>query len=544
VIALLGSTDHKVVARRMIAIAGFFFLLGGVLALLIRTELAEPGLQVISHSGYNQLFTMHGSTMIFLVVIPVALGICLYLTPLQVGAAEVAGARWAHGASWLNALAGVVMWSGWLTREGAGRAGWYAYDPLSERANTPGVGMDLWVCGVLLATLAAIVVAACVLVTVVRRRAPGMTMLRMPVFTWTALVTAMLAVFAFPSLLVGMTLLLLDRHGAELLDPISYQHLFWFYGHPAVYVMFFPFVGMVAEAASVFSGRRFFGYHAFVIALLGFTALSMGAWGHHMFTTGAIPGKLFALVSTALIVPAGIEYFDIIGTLWKGAIRVKVGMLFVLGFLVQFLIGGLSGIWTASPALDYQAQDSYVVVAHFHYTLFAGSLFGLFAGLYLWWPKVTGRFLSERLGRVQFALLVIGTNLTFLPQFVLGEAGMARRLADYPASTGWQGLNVASTAGSYLVALGVLVFVVSAAASALSDRTAGADPWGTGNSLEWFTSSPPPRHNFASLPPIHSFAPLYDLREGEDEGGAEGGEPDRGPDERQPQLETAGGGRS
>jgi len=541
-IAALGSTDHKTVAVRMVGTSALFFVLGGVLALLVRTELAEPGLQVVSYAGYNQLFTMHGSTMIFLVVIPVALAACLYFVPLQVGAAEVAGARWAHGASWLNLLAGVVMWSGWLTREGAGRAGWYAYDPLSERANTPGTGMDLWVCGVLLATSAAIIVAVCVLVTVVRRRAPGMTMLRMPVFTWTALATSLLVVFSFPSLIVGMTLLLLDRHGASLLDPISYQHLFWFYGHPAVYVMFFPFLGMVAEAASVFSARRFFGYHVFVVALLGFTALSMGAWGHHMFTTGAVPDKLFALVSTVLIVPAGIEYFDVIGTLWKGAIRMKTGMLFVIGFLVQFLIGGLSGIWIVSPVLDYQAQDSYVVVAHFHYTLFAGSLFGLFAGLYLWWPKVTGRFLSERLGRLHFGLLVVGTNLTFLPQFVLGEEGMARRLADYPAAAGWQGLNAASTAGSYVVGLGLLVFVVSVALSALRTPTAGPDPWGTGNSLEWYTSSPPPRLNFATLPPIHSYAPLYDLREGEGQGDEEGAEPDRGAHERQPQLEPAGGG--
>jgi cytochrome c oxidase subunit I len=511
---LLWSTDHKVVALRSAAFAGVFFVAAGIAALILRSELAEPGLQVVSREGYAELFTMHGSTMIFLVVIPVALAACLYLVPLQIGATQVSGARWAHAGSLLLLVGGLIMWSGWLTREGPGRAGWYAYDPLSETPETPGNGMDLWICGVLLVTAGTIVTAVCVLVTLLRRRAPGMTLLRLPVFSWTALATCLLVIFSFPSLVAAFVLLLADRHGAHVLDPISYQHLFWFYGHPAVYVMFFPFVGMVAEAASVLSGRRFFGYHVFVIALLGFTALSISAWGHHMFTTGSVPTKLFALTSTALIVPAGIEYFDIIGTLWSGAVRFTAPMLFVFGFLLQFLIGGLSGIWVASPVLDQQAQDSFVVVAHFHYTLFAGSMFGLFAGIYLWWPKVTGRFLSERLGRWHFGLLVLGTNLTFLPQFALGQEGMARRLADYPAATGWETLNALSTAGSFVIAVALLVFVVAAVRSLLGRRIAAADAWDGGMTLEWWTSSPPPPHNFDSLPPVRSYAPLYDLRDG------------------------------
>jgi cytochrome c oxidase subunit 1 len=512
-IRALLSTDHKVVAIRAAAVAALFFAGAGVLALLIRTELAAPGLQVVSHAGYTQLFTMHGSTMIFLVVIPIALAACLYLVPLQIGTNRVCGPRWAFAGQWLAALGGVVMWTGWLTREGTGRAGWTAYDPLSRTPATPGPGMDLWLCGVILATLGAILVAACVLATILRRRPPGMTMLRLPIFTWTALASCLLVVFAFPSLVVAFGLLLAERRGVEILDPIAYQHLFWFYGHPAVYVMFFPFVGLVAEAASTLSDRRFFGYRAFVLALLGFTALSMSAWAHHMFTTGAVPNRLFALTSTALIVPAGIEYFDTIATLWRGAIRFTTSMLFVFGFLLQFLIGGLSGIFVASPVLDYHAQDSYVVVAHFHYTLFAGSLFGLFAGLYLYWPKVTGRYLSERLGRVHFALLVLGTNLTFLPMFVLGQEGMARRVADYPRSSGWEGLNLASSIGAGLIALGTLAFMLSVALSFLRSRTAPADAWGTGMSLEWAASSPPPPQNFdAALPPVRSYAPLYDLR--------------------------------
>ncbi len=513
-VAALLSADHKVVAIRAVVVAAVFFAGAGILALLMRAELAEPGLQVVSRAGYTQLFTMHGSTMIFLVVIPLALAACLYLVPLQIGARGLSWPRWAFAGQWLIALGGVVMWTGWLTREGAGRAGWYAYDPLARTPATPGPGMDLWLCGAIMATLGAIFIAAAVLATIVRRRAPGMTMLRLPVFTWTALASCLLVVCAFPSLVVAFGLLVAERRGARILDPIAYQHLFWFYGHPAVYVMFFPFVGLVAEVASALSGRRFFGYRAFVLALLAFTALSMSAWAHHMFTTGSVPSRLFALTSTALIVPAGIEYFDIIATLWRGVVRFTTAMLFVFGFLLQFLLGGLSGIFVASPVLDYHAQDSYIVVAHFHYTLFAGSLFGLFAGLYFYWPKVTGRYLSERLGRIHFATLVAGTTLTFLPMFILGRDGMARRLADYPDDAGWTVLNAISTAGAGLIAIGTLLFLLSATTSFLRARSAPADAWGSGMTLEWATSSPPPAHNFDALPPIRSYAPLYDLRHG------------------------------
>jgi cytochrome c oxidase subunit I len=516
VIRALASTDHKVVGLRLAITAAVFFLGGGVLALLMRTELAKPGLQVVSHQGYNELFTMHGSTMIFLVVIPAALAFCVYLVPLQIGATALSGARWALSASWLITLGGVVMWLGWLTREGAGSAGWYAFDPLSEQPSTPGPGMDLWVCGVILATAGATILGWCVLVTVLRRRTPGMTMLRMPVFTWTAFATALLVVFSFPSLVVAMSLLLADRHGASVLDPIEYQNLFWFYGHPAVYVMFFPFVGMVGEAASVFSGQRFFGYKIFIPALLGFTALSMSAWAHHMFTTGAIPVELFSLTSTALIVPAGIEYFDIIATMWRGAVRLTTSMLFVFGFLMQFLIGGLSGIFVASPTLDFHAHDSYIVVAHFHYTLLAGSVFALFAGLYLWWPKFTGRRLSEGLGKTHFWTMAIGTNMTFIPQFILGYDGMARRLPDYATATGWQGLNVVSTIGSFLIAFSILCFLLAVAGSFLRRADVEPDPWGTGMTLEWVAASPPSPRNFdEALPPVRSYAPLADVRERE-----------------------------
>jgi cytochrome c oxidase subunit I len=514
-IAALASTDHKVIAIRTALVAVVFFLGGGVLAMLIRTELITPGLSVTSYDGYNELFTMHGSTMVYLVMIPVALAACVYFVPLQIGASGLSGARWALAGSWLQAFGGLVMWSGWLTREGPARAGWTSYDPLADAVNTPGNGMDLWFMSVNLVTLGQIIMGACVLATIVRRRAPGMTFLRMPPFTWTALVTVLMVVFSFFSLIGAMTLELIERHSSSAFGgswPIAYQHLFWFYAHPNVYVMFFPFVGMVAEAAAIFSGRRFFGYTAMVMSLLAFTVLSMSVWGHHMFTTGAIPNKLFSLTSTLLVVPAGIEYFDIIGTLVLGSVRFRTAMLFVYGFLIEFLIGGLSGIFVGSPPLDYHAQDSYIVVSHFHYTLIGGSLFGLFAGLYMWWPKITGRYLFERLGKVHFATMFVGMNMTFIPQLFLGYDGMARRIATYPSNLGWETWNLISSIGAYVLGLSFVLFAINAIATSLRSRTAPNDAW-TSNTLEWYTTSPPPRHNFDSLPPIRGYQPLYDLRE-------------------------------
>jgi cytochrome c oxidase subunit I len=293
---------------------------------------------------------------------------------------------------------------------------------------------------------------------------------------------------------------------------VTYQHLFWFYGHPVVYVMFFPFVGAVGEVLAVFSGRRFFGYRWFTVSILLFAALSMSVWAHHMFTIEGVAVRYFSLTSTLLVIPAGIEYFDLVGTLSGGRIRLQVPMLFALAFLVQFLVGGLTGIWIASPPLDNHDNNSYFIVAHFHYTLLAGSVFGLFAGLYHWWPKVTGGLLREGLGRWHFWLLAIGTNLTFFPQFLLGQEGMARRIADYPARLGWGDLNLISTIGSYVIAVSLVVLAVNMVVSLRRPVPAGDDPWG-GHTLEWATTSPPPAHNFDTLPAIRSFAPLLDLRE-------------------------------
>jgi cytochrome c oxidase subunit 1 len=518
--ALIG-TDHKSVAARTLVVAFGFFAAGGVLALLMRLELARPGMQITSRDGYNQFFSMHGSTMIYLFVTPAALALGTYLVPLQVGAREIAWPRLNLMGFWLFAGGGIVMWLSFLSRNGAGKATWIGIDPLSDSVWTPGTGMDLWCAGVLVATAGELVLGGCILATVAGRRAPGMTMLRLPPFTWTMVASTLMVLMAFPAVVLAMALLIADRHGIDVFrgagGPAAYQHLFWFYGHPVVYVMFFPFLGAVAEVVSTFSRRRFFGYAIFVVSLLTFAALSMAVWGHHMFTTGQTSNRWFSLTSTALAVPAGLEYVALLGTMIGGALILRTPMLFALGFLAQFLVGGLSGIWVASPPLDYQAHESYIVVAHFHYTLMAGSVFGLFAGVYYWFPKITGRLVGERLGRAHFWLLALGTNMTFLPMFFLGQDGMPRRVADYARSEGWQTLNTVATVGSWVVALGLLAFAANVALTFLRTPDAGPDPWDA-QTLEWATSSPPPHGNFATLPPVRSAQPLLDAKEREPAG--------------------------
>jgi cytochrome c oxidase subunit 1 len=513
----LTRTDHKQIGLNLGVLSLLFFLVGGVFALLMRAQLASANGHLVSDNTYSELFTMHGSTMIFLFVTPMAIALALYLVPLQIGAVSIAGPRIALAGFWIWLSGGLVMQSGWLTGDGPGRDGWFSYVPLSDSTNTPGVGQDMWVIGVILAAIGLFVIAACVLGTIARHRASGMSLMRMPVFTWTALVTVLMTVGSFPVLILVMALLYIQRHGAHIFvgwgGAIDYQDLFWFFGHPVVYVMFFPYLGAAAEAIAVGAHKRWFGYTAFVASMMAFSALSMSVWAHHMFTTGGVTNAYFAFTSTALVVPAGIEYFDMVATMIGGAIVLRASMLFALAFFVQFLIGGLSGIFVASPVLDYHVNDSYFIIAHFHYTLFAGSVFGFFAGVYHWFPKVTGARLRESVGKLHLALLVIGTNMTFFPMFILGEEGMPRRISRYPTHPGWATLNRIETAGAVVVALAIATFLVNVWVSLRHREPAGDDPW-LGHTLEWATSSPPPAHNFdRPLPPITSYAPLLDLRQ-------------------------------
>jgi cytochrome c oxidase subunit 1 len=514
----IGTTDHKRIGVRVAAYSSVFFLAGGVIAMLMRAELARPGLQVVSEHTYNELFTMHGSTMFYLVMVPFALALGVYFVPLQIGAADIAAPRLALLGETLILFGGLLTYSSFFTEEGGPQFGWTAFYPLSDASHSPGMGVDLWIAGVFLGTLGSILLAVCILVTIMRMRAPGMTMLRMPVFTWSQVATCLLVLPAFPVLMLAVGLLFADRHGWDVFSgpggPIAFQHLFWFYGHPVVYVTFFPFLAMAGEVIAVFSRRRFFGYSALVVSLLVFAGLSMSVWAHHMFVTGQITNKYFSLTSTALVVPAGIEYFDLIGTMWGGRISLRTPMLFAIGFILLFVIGGVSGIITASPPIDYHVHDSFFVVAHFHYTLFAGSMFGFFAGFYYWWPKVFGWLLDDRLGKVHFWLMFVGTNLTFFPMFIMGYEGMQRRVADYRNVGDLASLNTLSSIGAAVLALSMITLLVNLFLSARRRVPAGNDPWG-GHTLEWWTTSPPPRHNFDSLPPIRSYAPLYDRQEAE-----------------------------
>ncbi|MFF7790201.1 cbb3-type cytochrome c oxidase subunit I [Streptomyces sp. NPDC007991] len=527
------STDHKRIGLLTVGTALVLLLGMGTLALTMRAQLAQPEQELVSSHLYNQLFTIHGSGMIYMVVTPFALGMGVYLVPLQIGAPGIAMPRLTLLGYWLYALGAVVMLTGFATPLGAHADGWFSYPPMADSRHSPGAGSDLWIAGVFLSTTGTIIMGWTVLWTVLRRRTHGMTMLRLSVFSWSMIVSCLMVIGAFPSLLAALGLLAAGRADPSVFDAnvwnIGYQHLFWFYGHPVVYVMFFPFLAAVAEVLAVFSGRRFFGYKGTVLSLLVFAALSMSVWGHHMFATGQATNDYYSLASIALLVPAGVEYFAMVGTIVGGRLRLAPPMLFALAFIPQFLIGGLSGIMVGTPVIDYHVTDSYFIVAHLHYVLFAGSAFGLFAGVYFWFPKVTGVMLGHGAGRLHFWLLVIGTNVTFLPMFALGYLGMPRRVSSYASFEGFGWMNLLSSIGAAFLAAAMAVFAVNVL-WALRRRTLGTaekapgDPWG-GHSLEWATSSPPPRLNFTSehpVPPVTSFAPLLDLRQRQEEQDAAG----------------------
>ena len=512
------TTDHKKIGVLYLVTSFAFFVVSGVLALVMRAELAAPGLQVVERPFYNELFTLHGTGMMFFFAVPMAIGLANYFVPLHIGAADVAFPRLNALTYWMFLAAGLVAFSGFLTANGAAPFGWTGYAPLSTETYSPGAGADLWIVGLILSGTSAILGAVNFLATIFGMRAPGMTMFRLPIFTWTIIVTSVLIMFAFPVLTAGLAALFIDRNfGGHFFDPgaggnpILWQHLFWFFGHPEVYIAILPFFGIVTEIIPVFSRKPVFGYKGFVFATLLIGAYSISVWAHHMFTTGAVNNLFFSIMSFLIAVPTGVKFFNWIATMWRGRIWFATPMLFCIGFLFMFLIGGITGIFVASPPIDYAVHDTYYVVAHFHYTLFGGSVFAMFAGLYFWIPKVTGRMMSQRLGTLHFWLMIVGFNLTFGPMHQLGLDGMPRRVADYPADAGWGDLNLISTVGAGLVALSVVVFVVNFVVSMRSGESAGGDPW-RGHSLEWATSSPPPHHNFTTLPPIRSERPVFDAR--------------------------------
>jgi len=524
-LAFFTTTDHKRIGLAYMVTAFAFFLIGGAMAEIIRAELYSPGKQIVSQGRYNEMFTMHGSIMLFLFLGPFAFGLANYFVPLQIGARDMAFPRLNALSYWFYLFGGITMLTGFLTADGAADFGWTGYAPLSSITRSPALGADLWLLAIVLTGLSGVLTAVNIVATVICLRAPGMRMFRMPIFTWNMLVTSVLVLMVFPLITSAGAMLFADRHfGAHIYDvashdgvvgsPILWQHLFWFFGHPEVYILVLPYFGVITEILPVFSWRPVFGYGGLVFATIAIAALSVGVWAHHMFATGAVLLPFFSAFSMLIAVPTGVKFFNWIGTMWGGRLTFPTPMLFALGFLFTFLLGGLTGVMLASAPIDFQVTDSYFVVAHMHYVLFGGSVFALYAGIYYWWPKMTGRTLSEGWGKVHFWMTLVGFHLTFFVQHVLGLEGMPRRVADYLPGDGFTTLNRVSSVGAFLLGASTLPFLWNAWRTSRGrlGAPAGDDPWG-GHTLEWATTSPPPPHNFEEpLPPIRSNRPVWDAR--------------------------------
>ena len=522
---VLTTTDHKTIGLMYLCTSFGFFLFAGLLAMIMRAELARPGLQLVSAEQYNQLFTIHGGVMMFLFAPAAAFGFTNFIMPLQIGAPDMSFPRLNAFSYWLYLFGGLTVVAGFLTPGGAADFGWFAYVPLSDIVHSPTVGSDMFIVGLVTAGLGTILGAVNFITTIITLRAPGMTMFRMPIFTWNMLVTSTMVLMAFPVLAAAWLALMADRHlGAHIYDPsgggaILYQHLFWFFGHPEVYIIAIPFFGIITEIIPVFSRKPLFGYKGLVFATVGIGTLSMTVWAHHMFATGAVLLPFFSFMSFLIAVPTGVKFFNWIGTMWRGQLTFETPMLFSLGFLVTFLLGGLTGVMLASPPIDFHVTDTYFLVAHFHYVLFGTAVFSFFGGVYYWFPKMTGRMMNDRLGKVHFWTLFVGFHLTFLVQHWLGDQGMPRRVADYHASDGFTTLNTVSSIGAFLLGASTLPFLYNVWTSYTSGvKAVGDDPWGFGNSLEWATSCPPPRHNFVTMPRIRSERPAFDLHHPETTG--------------------------
>ncbi|WP_091531949.1 aa3-type cytochrome oxidase subunit I [Microlunatus soli] len=513
----LTTTDHKMIGQLYIITSLAFFAFGGLLALAMRAELAFPGLQFLSYETFNQFFTMHGTIMLLLFATPLFSAFANAIMPLQIGAPDVAFPRLNMLSYWFFLFGGLITVSGFLSPDGAASFGWFAYSPLSNEVNSPGVGGDLWIVGLYLVGLSSILGSVNFITTILTMRAPGMTMFRMPIFTWNTLITSLLVLIAFPILAAALLMLEADRKfGAHVFDAANggamlWQHLFWFFGHPEVYIIALPFFGIITEILPVFSRKPLFGYMTLVAATLSIAALSVAVWAHHMYVTGAVNLPFFSFMTFLIAVPTGVKFFDWIGTMWGGSLTFDTPMLWCIGFLTTFLFGGLTGVILASPPLDFQLSDSYFVVAHFHYVVFGTVVFAMFAGFYFWWPKWTGRMLDEKWGKIHFWLLFLGFHTTFLVQHWLGVEGMPRRYADYLPNEGFTVLNQVSSAGAFLLGASMLPFIYNVWKSRKAPLVQTDDPWGWGRSLEWATSCPPPRHNFDSLPRIRSESPAFDL---------------------------------
>src|ERR1700739_1134262 len=515
---LITTTDHKVIGMMYVVACFTFFFVGGLMALLIRGELAAPGLQFLSNEQYNQLFTMHGTVMLLFYATPIVFGFANLVLPLQIGAPDVAFPRLNALSLWLFVFGAIIALAGFIAPGGPADFGWTAYPPLSHAIHSPGPGGDLWILGLIVAGLGTILGGVNMITTVVCLRAPGMTMFRMPIFTWNILVTSIMVLVAFPLLTAALFGLAADRHlGAHVFDPANggvllWQTMVWFFGPPEVYIIALPFFGIITEVIPVFSRKPLFGYSTMVYATISIGALSIAVWAHHLYATGAVLLPFFSFTTFLIAVPTGIKFVNWIGTMWKGQLTFETPMLFAVGFLVTFLLGGLSGVLLASPPIDFHVTDTYFVVAHFHYVLFGTIVFATYGGVYFWFPKMAGRLLDERLGKLHFWLTFIGFHATFLVQHWLGSKGMPRRYADYLPTDGVTSLNVVSTIGAFILGVSMLPFVWNVFRSwRYGEVVTVDDPWGYGNSLEWATGSPPPRHNLPALPRIRSDRPAFEL---------------------------------